>query len=112
MSKNYQKYPALAKDTSGLRQQIQAVEDDLNSQTHYIIPLNKLKSAQSNIQDGDIITIAISTAGLDYGHLGLAFNGKLLHASSRKKEVILDSSIYDYARKDKKNIGVSVLRLG
>lgn len=112
MSKNYQKYPILAQDTTNLRQQIQKIEDNLNSKTYHIIPLNKLKAAQSDIKDGDIITIAISTNGLDYGHLGLAFNGKLLHASSKKKEVILDSSIYDYVRKDKKNIGVSVLRLG
>lgn len=112
MSKNYQKYPILAQDTTNLRQQIQKIEDNLNSKTYHIIPLNKLKVAQSDIKDGDIITIAISTNGLDYGHLGLAFNGKLLHASSKKKEVILDSSIYDYVRKDKKNIGVSVLRLG
>ena len=111
MSRNYKKYPMLKDDTTKtLLEKIKATEHELNNRTHYIIPNANIKKAQRNIEDGDIVTIAISTDGLDYGHLGIAFNKQLLHASSVKKEIVVELSIDKYIETYKNNIGISVLR--
>ena len=111
MSSNYKLYPALKNDKTDLLTKIKNNEEQLNSTPMYIIPTNKIKSVLRKINDGDIICIAISKQGLDYGHLGIAFYRKLLHASSKKKEVVIDNSINDFVSQYKNSIGITILRV-
>jgi hypothetical protein len=111
MSSNYRLYPALKNDKTGkLLQEINQTEKQLNQKTMYIIPTSQIKSIQNKIEDGDIICIGISNTGLDYGHLGIAYNRRLLHASSKKKEVTFDNSISKFIKNYKNNIGITILR--
>jgi len=112
MSSNYKLYPALKNDkTNTLLTKIKNTEKQLNSNTMYIVPTNKIKTIAKKINDGDIICIAISNKGLDYGHLGIAYYGKLLHASSKNKEVMLENTdINNFIANYKNSIGVTILR--
>ena len=110
MSVNYKLYPALKNDKTDLLNKIKNNEEQLNQNKMYIIPTDKIKSIRNKIKDGDIICIGISNIGLDYGHLGIAYNGKLLHASSKMKKVILDSPIANFVKNYKNNIGITILR--
>ncbi|MCL2038928.1 MAG: DUF1460 domain-containing protein [Bacteroidetes bacterium] len=111
MSNNYKLYPALKNDkTNTLLTKIKNNEEQLNLNKMYIIPTNKIRTISKKIKDGDIICIAISNKGLDYGHLGFAYYEKLLHASSKNKEVVLDSSISSFVTNYKNSIGITILR--
>ena len=91
------------KNAVPLIEKIKATETEMNKKTISIIPNNKIKSALQvssdnfsdsySISDGDIIAISTSVKGLDYAHIGFAFDRKLLHASSLKSAVIVDSNI-------------------
>jgi len=111
ISKHPQKYKALSqKNSASLIQKIKETEIEISKKTFHIIPNNQIARAARNINDGDIIAIAIKIKGLDYGHLGIAFNGNLMHASRRFKKVIVDSSISRYVNANQNNIGITVLR--
>ena len=111
MTKNPQHYEALNQpNNSTLIDKKKIVEANINNQTFYVIPISKIPQAMKKINNGDIIAIAISTAGLDYGHTGLSFDDKFMHASRKFKKVIIDKSIANYIKTSAKNIGISVLR--
>ncbi|MPM68764.1 hypothetical protein SDC9_115698 [bioreactor metagenome] len=111
MTTHTESYKALSQPNSEtLIAKIKEAEMRINKQTFYIIPNKNIAKAQKYINDGDIIAIAISTAGLDYGHLGIAFNDKLMHASLKSQKVIIDKSISNYVNAGKRNIGITVLR--
>jgi hypothetical protein len=80
------------------------------------IPKSILKSEGANyIQEGDIIAITTSKAGLDIAHVGFAYyhNNKLhlLHASSAKKKVIRDGQpLNEYLMARKSHTGIRVIR--
>ena len=68
------------------------------------------------IETGDIVAIITSKQGLDTSHVGIAVwqNGKLhlMHASSLKKKVVLDSTtFYDYSQKQPAHLGIRLYRL-
>ena len=70
----------------------------------------------SLIGDGIDKTIITSKAGLDTSHVGIAVwqDGKLhlMHASSLKKKVILDSkTFYDYSQGQPSHLGIRLYRL-
>jgi len=111
MSSNYHLYPALKDAPEELLHKIKEIEKQLNKKQMYIIPTHRIRSIQNKIEDGDIICIGISNEGLDYGHLGIAYNKRLLHASSKFKAVTLDKSINDFVKNYKNNIGITVLRV-
>ena len=76
----------------------------------------KQRTSLGIIQDGDILSMITSKAGLDTSHIGIAVwqDGRLhmLHASSLKKKVILDTqTLYDYQQKQTSQIGIRVLRV-
>ncbi|MBX3042261.1 MAG: DUF1460 domain-containing protein [Candidatus Kapabacteria bacterium] len=114
MSKNFDKYNAL-KDNPELVRVIKQQEEAINSREYYYIPKNKLSRKISGIESGDIIAITTSIPGLDYAHIGFAFKNdkeeiQLLHASSKKKKVVLDIYLSEYLKGIKNNTGITVLR--
>lgn len=76
----------------------------------------KGRKALAAVEDGDIVYIVTTKAGLDYAHQGFAFWGKdgrlhMLHASSAKKRVIEDSLPLDaYLRGISTSIGVRIFK--
>ena len=68
------------------------------------------------IQTGDIVAIVTSKAGLDTSHLGIALwqDGKLhlIHASSLRKQVILDpQTFHQYTSRQPSQSAIRILRL-
>ena len=91
-----------------------------SGKSYRYIPKRLLNGKQRNslgiINDGDILAMITSKAGLDTSHLGIAVwqNGRLymLHASSLKKKVVLDTqNLYDYQQKQTSQIGIRVFRV-
>ena len=94
---------------------IAEIEKEINRRKHWIIPAEKIKEMQGLLQTGDIIAIATEKEGLDYSHTGLAFRDKkrkirLLHASSEKKKVLLDTELVTYIQSGKTHSGITVAR--
>lgn len=117
MSSHASLYPFLANDASALRQ-IQQVEERFQNYTMTYIPKEKLELGNDSlhIQDGDILTLVTNIKGLDVVHVGFAcWKGKhlhLLHASSAKKEVLIDPiTLYNYSKTKKAHIGIRVVRI-
>lgn len=82
------------------------------------IPKHLLNRPQTSldIEDGDILAIVTGIKGLDVTHVGFAkwINGKLhlIHASSGKGKVILDSAtLFNYMKSKKNNLGIRVIRV-
>lgn len=120
MSNHPELYPALQKRNgeSYLKKICQA-EQEICRNVSYVPTsmLNKASSVLSFIHDGDILALETNKLGLDVSHLGFAIweeDSKLhlIHASSLKKKVIIDSQpLYNYQLKQKSQIGVRVVRL-
>jgi Protein of unknown function (DUF1460) len=91
---------------------IQAKESAL---TVPYIPKAKVKAIEKNIQSGDIIGIVTDQTGGHCSHVGLAYRTAdgvchLMHASSKKKKVIIDESISDYLDSISHDAGIIVAR--
>jgi len=91
------------------------LEKEINKRKHWYIPKSKIREAQKHIQTGDIIALATDKEGLDYGHTGLAYRDergkiRLLHASQKKKKVLLDTELYEYTQSIETHIGITVAR--
>lgn len=114
MSKNPHFYHSL-KEFPEFIETIAMLEKEINKRKHWYIPKSKIKEAQKHIQTGDIIALATDKEGLDYGHTGLAYRderGKMrfLHASQRKKKVLLDTELYEYTQSIETHVGITVAR--
>lgn len=114
MSKNPHFYQSL-KEFPEFIETIAMLEKEINKRKHWYIPKSKIKEAQKHIQTGDIIALATDKEGLDYGHTGLAYQderGKMrfLHASQRKKKVLLDAELYKYTQSIETHIGITIAR--
>jgi hypothetical protein len=114
MSKNPHYYQAL-REFPEFIETIANLEKEINMHQHWYIPKKKLREAQKYIQTGDIIALATNKEGLDYGHTGLAYQderGKIrfIHASQRKKKVLLDAELYEYTQSVETHIGITVAR--
>jgi len=114
MSKNPHFYQSL-KEFPEFIETIAMLEKDINKHKHWYIPKSKIKEAQKHIQTGDIIALATDKEGLDYGHTGLAYRderGKIrfLHASQRKKKVLLDTELCEYIQSIETHVGITVAR--
>ena len=113
MSEHIASYPAL-KDNDHLLRKIKETEK-YDYIMHYI-PKNMLNKPHHalKVSDGDIIAITTSIKGLDVVHMGIAYwmgdQLHLIHASSIKKKVIIESkTLYDYLKNKKLNTGIRVL---
>ncbi|TES87802.1 MAG: DUF1460 domain-containing protein, partial [Candidatus Aminicenantes bacterium] len=114
MSRNPRFYQSL-KEFPEFIETIAMLEKEINKRKHWYIPKSKIKEAQKHIQTGDIIALATDKEGLDYGHTGLAYRderGKMrfLHASQRKKKVLLDAELYKYTQSIETHIGITIAR--
>jgi hypothetical protein len=113
MSKHPDSYSAL-KSHPAYVSKIEKIEADINLRTYYYIPIEKVRTIEKQLQTGDIIAIATNFEGLDYSHTGLIYKDKgqarFLHASSKKKKVVLDVPLHEYVPEVKSNIGVTVAR--
>lgn len=91
-----------------------AIERHINTIPRTYIPKEKIADAEHLMQQGDIIAITTSKAGLDYAHTGLInrSDGKarFMHASTTHKKVVLDDTIGNYVLSVKSHTGISVLR--
>lgn len=112
MSRNRDKYPALADDNEFER--MKGFEMGYRSHRYSYIKGVDIKNA--DIKDGDIIAIATKTPGLDVQHVGIAkLEGgvvHLIHASSSAGKVVVDKlPLTEYLRRNRSATGVRVIRL-
>ncbi len=117
MSTHSDSYPMM-KGKLDLIRRMEEVEKDWKEVTVAYLPKEKLNAIpeESGIYNGDILAITTNIKGLDVVHVGFAvWVGEklhLLHASSAKKEVILDpQSLYEYSKNKKVHTGVRVIRI-
>ena len=113
MSSNPKYYEALKNDESIVKK-IKLIENEITKMPNYIIPLNLIEENYKYFKSGDIVAIATSINGLDYSHVGLIFiddqkNVRFFHASSKHKKVMVDTTLADYVKSVKSNIGITVL---
>ncbi|HRP02869.1 MAG TPA: DUF1460 domain-containing protein [Candidatus Kapabacteria bacterium] len=114
MSKYPEKYKQL-KDAPELVKTIKEIEGKINKSTLYYLPTSDISNATSLIESGDILALATNIPGLDYSHTGLAYRDdknrlRFFHASSAKKEVLIDVELSEYLSNKKKDIGITVLK--
>ena len=115
MSSHRDNYPQLRGNAgTAAAEQIRRTEERLDTAAAYFyIPAEKIREAEDNIQDGDIICIVSGTPGLDITHTAIACRKKdgtlhFIHASMREGKVVLETrSIEEYVKKG----GIRVVRL-
>jgi uncharacterized protein YerC len=113
MSTHPQYYPALGADASAI-QQIAKIEQRLQMVTMHVVPREKVADIESELRDGDIVAIMTSKKGLDYAHTGIIVRegrrARFMHASSTKKQVVLDGYLADVIARVDTWTGISVAR--
>ena len=117
MSKHPGSYQLLKEDTL-MQKRIEELEKPFRGIKSSYIPKEHLNDKEkiNHIRNGDIIALVTTIEGLDISHVGFACwkDGTLhlLHASSGKGEVIMDSTpLYEYQRNKSKQIGIKVIRI-
>lgn len=98
-------------------EKIKMIEEEMHLRGGYFyIPKASVSKAEKNIQNGDILGIVTSIAGLDMSHTGIAVKGddgvlRFMHASSAQKKVVIsEGSLSEYLASNGKQIGVVVMR--
>ena len=91
------------------------VENELSRRGITYIPKSKVPKIESQLRNGDIISIVTTWHETYTSHVGLASrdkNGTLrfLHASKNHREVVLDDRLSDYLDKFSKHAGIFVAR--
>ncbi|MBC8063532.1 MAG: DUF1460 domain-containing protein [Chlorobia bacterium] len=114
MTKNFEKYRQL-KANPALVPEITKTEDEINFRRNFYIPKEKVGEIEILLKTGDLLGLTTTTEGLDVSHTGLCYRDetdtlRFMHASSVKKEVILDGRLSDYLTKSKINDGIIVAR--
>lgn len=115
MSSHRDNYPQLRGNAgTAAAEQIRRTEERLDTAAAYFyIHAEKIREAEANIQDGDIICIVSSTPGLDITHTGIARragDGSLhfIHASMREGRTVMEArTLREYVKKG----GIRVARL-
>lgn len=103
-------------DSGEVSDKIKANERRINAEKYYYIPKASVQKIEAKLQDGDIIGITSTVAGLDCNHQGIIKMQKgrahLVHASTTAKKVIASPEpLTDYLNSVKRHSGVIVLRL-
>ncbi len=114
MSSNPKLYKHLANNPEA-QAKIKKTEEEMNERKLFFIPKEKVKSIETEIQEGDIIGITTSVKGLDISHEGFAIKRKgrihLMHASSDEKKVVIsDQPLSEYLLSHKSQTGIMVCR--
>jgi len=91
------------------------VEAEISRRGIYYIPKNKVRSIESKIRNGDVISIVTTWPGTYTSHVGLAYRDssgtlRFLHASRDKDAVTLDARLSDYLARYSKHAGIMVTR--
>lgn len=118
MSSHPSLYKRLRNDT-GLIPLIKEYERATNGKQYRYIPKSRLGGTReqlASVCSGDIVSIITSKKGLDTSHVGIVVwqDGRLhlMHASSLKKKVVLDSeTFYNYSKKQASQLGIRVYRM-
>ncbi|MCD8236889.1 MAG: DUF1460 domain-containing protein [Prevotellaceae bacterium] len=118
MSSHPSLYKRLRSDASPISL-IKEYERATNGKRYRYIPKSRLGGTReqlASVCSGDIVSIITNKRGLDTSHVGIAVwqNGRLhlMHASSLKKKVVLDSeTFYNYSKKQASQLGIRVYRL-
>lgn len=114
MSKNPDKYRQL-KSNASLVPLIAKTEDAINSRRSFFVPKEKVEENEILLKTGDVLAFTTTAAGLDVSHTGLVYRDekdvcRLLHASSSKKQVVLDVRVSEYLANATRNDGIIVAR--
>lgn len=114
MSNNPKLYPQLINDPATTAQ-IKAIEEKLSAQQVYYIPATQFESIESQVKDGDIVTLTTTIPGIDVSHVGILLKKEgrvyLLHASSSAQKVVVSSEPFaQFLTKSKKTTGVMIAR--
>jgi len=114
MTTHKTKYPKL--NNPKVFQKIKDAEIFLHTQNLTYIPKDKVRSAFTQINNGDIIAITTGIDGLDIVHTGFALRKgdeiHLLHASEKEGKVIISDAPLDrYMQKNKSQSGIMVARV-
>lgn len=103
-------------DSEEVLNKIKANEQRVNSEKYYYIPKASVQKIENKLQDGDIIGITSTIAGLDCNHQGIIKMQKgrayLVHASTTAKKVIVSPEpLAEYLNSVKRHSGIIILRL-
>lgn len=114
MSQNPQYYKQLTFNPDYINI-MRGFEKQINKRIYFYITKAKAASAEKFLKTGDIIAITTSKKGLDYSHTGMIYvdidnKAHFMHASSKKKKVILDKTISEYLAGIESDTGFSVVR--
>ena len=113
MSSHREAYPRLLADNTFAA--IVAMEKEVSKHPRYFLPKEKIEGVLGKIQNGDIIAITTSVAGLDVSHTGIAVKEggttRLLHAPNVGQQVqITGGSLADYLNAHDKQTGIMIAR--
>lgn len=91
------------------------IENELSRRGITYIPKSQVPRIESQLRNGDIISIVTTWHETYTSHVGLASRDKngvlrFLHASKNHREVVLDDRLSDYLRKFKTHAGIFVAR--
>ncbi len=113
MSTHAEQYSAL-RQRPELVERIAEIERAISLRPHWYIPKREVAAILPQLQPGDILAMTTSRAGLDYGHIGLAYPWKgrlcVLHASQRAGKVIVDAPLPEYLASVATHTGITVAR--
>lgn len=114
MSAHPNLYPQLIENKS-LVNEIRQIENRVSAGRYYYIPKEKIKVAESGIEDGDIAALVTNITGMDVSHVGLLFKKEgrvyFLHASSKGGKVEMTHvPMSEYLLSSKSTIGIYVVR--
>lgn len=112
MSQNPSSYSGLKNSPEQVKKIVE-IERKINKRKYYFTPKEIIPNIEKNLKTGDIIAIVTQKKGLDYGHIGLIYRemdkARFLHASLKKKKVLLDNTISNYLFSNKDSIGITIL---
>jgi hypothetical protein len=113
MSTHPQYYKPLS-DSASLISKIKEVEADINGRERWYVPKVSISTIESELRTGDIVAVATSKKGLDYAHTGMILRkdgeARFMHASTTKKQVVIDVTISAYVASVASHIGITVIR--
>jgi hypothetical protein len=115
MSSNPKSYKQLRENPT-LVKRIKKIENEINKREYYYIPEGNLAELESNINEGDLISITTNSKGLDVSHVGIAVRNDdgrihLLHSPNVGYKIqITEKPLADYLEGNKKQTGIIVVR--
>jgi hypothetical protein len=91
------------------------VENELSRRGITYVPKSQVPKIESQLRNGDIISIVTTWHGTYTSHVGVASRDKkgvlrFLHASKNHRKVVLDDRLSDYLNKFSKHAGIFVAR--